>query len=169
MLVAADVAAQISEEVHGAALPRRAEDLRERGLQSRVRIADGKLDADQAPRDERAQELAPERLGLRGADVQADDLPAARLMHSVRDHDALACDAAAVADLLDLGVDEQIRIAALQRPLAERLDVLVEQTGDPADLRLADAQPEALDELVDAPGRDAADIRLLDDRHERLL
>ena len=46
----------------------------------------------------------------------------------------LRCNAAAVADLLDLGVDEQIRVAALQRPLAERLDLLVEQPGDPADL-----------------------------------
>src|SRR3954451_13554482 len=85
------------------------------------------------------------------------------------DHDALALNAAAVADLLDLGVDEQIRVAALQRPLAERLDLLIEQAGDPADLALGDPQPEALDELVDATGRDAAHIRLLHDAHERLL
>jgi hypothetical protein len=35
------------------------------------------------------------------------------------DHEALARDAAAVADLLDLRVDEQVRVAALQRPLAK--------------------------------------------------
>ena len=76
----------------------------------------------------------------------------------------LRCDAAAVADLLDLRVDEQIGVAALQRPLAKRLHLLVEQPGDPADLGLADPQPEALDELIDPPGRDAADIGLLDHR-----
>jgi hypothetical protein len=87
----------------------------------------------------------------------------------VRDHDALARHAAAVADLLDLGVDEQIRVAALQRPLTERLDLLVEQCRDPADLALGDPQPQALDELIDAPRRDAADIGLLYHRDQRLL
>src|SRR4051794_16100664 len=90
-------------------------------------------------------------------------------MHGVRDHDALAGHPAAVADLLDLGVDEQIRIAALQRPLTERLHLLVEQPGDPADLGLRDPQPERLHELIDPLRRDAADIGLLDDRDERLL
>ena len=104
------------------------------GLQARLRIADRELDADQPARDERAQELAPERLGLRGADIQPDDLAAAGLVNGVSDDDALARDPAAVADLLDLGVDEQIRVAALKRPLAERLHLLVEQPGDPADL-----------------------------------
>src|SRR4051812_8709594 len=169
VLVAAHVAAQVSEEVHGAALPRRAEDLRERRLQSRVRVGDGELDADQPARDERAQELAPERLGLGLTDVQADDLASAGLVDGVRDHDRLARDAAAVADLLDLRVDEQIRVAALQRPLAKRLDLLVEQPRDPTALALADAQPEPLDELIAPPRRHAADIGLLDDRDERLL
>jgi hypothetical protein len=105
------VAAQVAEEVHGASLPRRAEDLGERGLQARMSVADRQLDADQAARDEASEELAPERLGLRGADVEADDLAAAGLMDRVGDDDALARDAAAVADLLDLGVDEQIRVA----------------------------------------------------------
>src|SRR3954471_3037217 len=161
--------AQVPEEVHGAALPRRPEHGGERGLQSRVRIADGQLDADQAARDQAPEELAPERLGLRRADVEADDLAAAGLVDGVRDHDTLALHAAAVADLLDLGVDEQIRIGALQRPLAERRDLLIEQAGDPADLALGDPQPQALDELIDAPGRDAAHIRLLHHGEQRLL
>jgi hypothetical protein len=54
----------------------------------------------------------------------------------VGDHDALARHAAAVADLFDLRVDEQIRVAALQRALAERLHLLIEQAGDPADFAL---------------------------------
>ena len=101
-----------------------------------VRVADGQLHPDQATRNEAAHELGPERLGLRWADVQADDLPPAGLVHAVGDHHALALNAAAVADLLDLRVDEQIGVAALQRPLAERLDLLVERPRDPADLRL---------------------------------
>src|SRR3954467_14650326 len=169
VVVAAHVAAEIAEEVHRAALPRRPEDLGEGGLQAGMRVADRQLDADQAARDERAQELAPEALGLRLADVQADDLAAAGLVDGVRDHDALALNAAAVADLLDLGVDAQIGVAALQRALAEGLHLLVEQPRDPADLRARDAQPQRLDELIDAPRRDAAHIRLLDDRDERLL
>lgn len=38
------------------------------------------------------------------------------------------------ADRLDLRVDEHVRVAALQRTLAERLDLLIQQPGDPADL-----------------------------------
>ena len=45
-------------------------------------VADGELDADEAAGDEAAQELGPERLGLRLADVQADDLPAPGLVHA---------------------------------------------------------------------------------------
>ena len=56
-------------------------------------------------------------------------------MHRVRDDDALALNSPAVADFLDLRVDEQVRVAALQRPLPKRLDLLVEQPSDPADLR----------------------------------
>jgi hypothetical protein len=87
----------------------------------------------------------------------------------VRDDHALARDTAAVTDLLDLGIDEQIRVAALQRPLTERGDLLVEQPGDPADLRLADAQPQRLDELIDPARRHAAHVGLLHHADERLL
>jgi hypothetical protein len=54
-----------------------------------------------------------------------------------------------LAHLLDLGVQEQVRVAALQRARPEGVDVLVERAADPADLRLGDAQAEALDELID--------------------
>ena len=96
-----------------------------------MRVSDRQLHPDQAARDERPQELRPERLGLGLADVQADDLAAPGLVNGVRDHDAFALHAAAVADLLDLRVDEQVRVAALQRALSKRRDLLVEQAGDP--------------------------------------
>jgi hypothetical protein len=45
--------------------------------------------------------------------VDADDLPAARLVHAMRDDQRLGHHAPAIADLLDLRVQEQIRISAL--------------------------------------------------------
>jgi hypothetical protein len=121
------------------------------------------------PRHERPQKLAPERLSLRCADVEADDLPASRLVHGVRDNHALRHHATAISDLLDLGVEEQIGIAALQGTLAKRFDLLVEQTADARHLRARGPQPERLHQLVDTAGRDPAHIGLLDDRHQRLL
>jgi hypothetical protein len=89
------------------------------------------------------------------------------------DNNRFALDAAAVADLLDLGIDEQIQVAALELELAlalaEGLDLFVEQPGDPRHLAPADPQPQRLDELVDPPRADAADIGLLDDGDQRLL
>ena len=169
VLVAAGVAQAVAQEVHGAALPRRAQDLSDRILQAFVGVGDDQLHTDQPARDERAHEVGPERLGFGLTDVEADDLPPAGLVHTVGNDHALANDAAAVADLLDLAVEEQIGVAALQRPRAERLDLLIEPGADPADLAAAHAQPEALHELVHAPGRDATDIGLLDHREQRLL
>jgi hypothetical protein len=128
------VSAEIPEEMNGAALPRRTEDLRQSGLQARVRVTDRELHPAEAPGDQRPQELAPKRLRFRLADVEADDLAAPRLVHRVRDNDALPRDPAAVPDLLDLRVDEQIRVAALPRPLPKRLDLLVEEPSDPVTL-----------------------------------
>jgi hypothetical protein len=68
-------------------------------FQPRVRAGD-QLDSDEAARDQRSEELAPERLGLRLADVEADDLAPAGLTHAMRDDNRLARDTAAVADLL---------------------------------------------------------------------
>jgi hypothetical protein len=121
------------------------------------------------PRATRLLRNSRQNASVSAADVQADDLAAAGLVDGVRDHDALARHATAVADLLDLRVNEQIRIAALQPALAERLHLLIQQASDAADLALADPQTEALDELIDAPRRHAAHVRLLDDAHERLL
>ena len=98
----------------------------------------------QAARDERTHELGPERLGLGLADVDAEDLAPARLVHAVGDHDRLADHAAAVADLLDLGVQPQVGVVALERPLPEGLDLLVQQRADPGHLRARDPEPERL-------------------------
>ena len=123
----------------------------------------------QAALDQAAQEAAPEGLRLRLADVEGDHLPVARLVHAVGEHEALAHDAASVSDLLHLGVQPQVRIAALERPVAEGVDLLVQALADPRDLALGDPQPQRLDHLVDLARGDTGDIRLLHDRDERLL
>jgi hypothetical protein len=146
-----------------------AEDLRDRGLQAGMRVADRELHTDQAALDQAAQERGPERLGLGLADVDAQDLAAAGLVHAVRDHQRLVDHPAAVADLLHLGVEKDIRVAALQRARPERVDVLIQRPADAADLAATDPQAEALHELIDPPGRDAAHVGLLDHRQQRLL
>ena len=124
-------------------------------------VGDDQLDVDQAARDQAPDELRPERLGLGGTDIEADNFSPAGLVDALRDDDTLALHPASITDLLDLGIEKQIEVAALKRPRAERLDLLIQSRADPTDLAATDAQPEALDELVHAPGRDAAHIRLL--------
>jgi Histidine kinase-like ATPase domain len=169
MLVLAGMAEAVAQEVHGAALPAAAEDLRDRGLQPGMRVGDGQLHADQAALDQTTQEAGPERLGLGLPDIDREDLAPAGLMDTMRDHERLVDDAPAVAHLLDLGVEEHIRVAALQRPGPERVDVLVQRRTDATDLAPGNAQPEALDQLVDASCRHAAHIRLLDHCQQCLL
>ena len=123
----------------------------------------------QAAGAQRPEELAPERLGLGLADVEADHLAAAGLVHGVGDHQALLAHPAALADLLDLAVQPQVGVAALQWPLAEDLHLLIEAATEPGDLVLGQMQPHLLDEAVDLARGDAVDVGLLDDRDQRLL
>ena len=64
------MAERLAEEVDGAALPGAAEHLGDRLLQALVGVGDDELHAGQAALDQRAQELAPERLRLGLADVE---------------------------------------------------------------------------------------------------
>jgi hypothetical protein len=130
------MAETVAQEVDRATLPRAPEHLRDRRLQAGVRVADGQLDADQAALDQAPEELGPERFGLGLADVDRENLAAPGLMHAMRDHERFGDDAPAVADLLDLRVEEHVGVAAFKRPGAERVDVLVERLADPADLAL---------------------------------
>ncbi len=126
-------------------------------------IGDRELDPDQPAPHQAAQKVAPKGLRFGLADVEADHLAAAGLVDAIGDHDALAANAAAVADLFDLGVEPQVWVAAVQGPGPERLDLLIEAGGDPRDLRAGDPEPERLDQLVDAASGDPADVGLLDD------
>jgi hypothetical protein len=96
-----------------------------------VCVGDDQLDAAEAALDQSAEEAAPESLGLALADVDADHLAVARLVDGVGEHERLRYDAAAIADLLDLGVEPQVGVAALERPVAERLYLLIQASADP--------------------------------------
>ena len=97
----------------------------------RPAVADDQLHPGQPALDQVAQERAPERLRLRFADVEADHLSVAGLVHGVGEHQRFTHDAAAIADLLDLRIQPQIGVAALERAVAERLHLLVESLADP--------------------------------------
>jgi len=81
-----------------------------------------------------------ERLRLGLADVDAENLTPAALMDAVSDHQRLGHHAAAVTDFLDLRVEEQVRVGALQRPAAERVNVLIKRLADSTDFGLRDTQ-----------------------------
>jgi hypothetical protein len=156
--------------VHGAALPRAGQDASDRVLEALVVVADGELDAVQAAGAQPAQKLGPERLGLDLAEVDADDLAPTALVDRVGDHQRLGDHAAVIAHLELLGVEPQVRVGALKRPGAERLDLLVQRPAQGRHAVLGHAlDAQLLDEPVDLARRDAVDVGLHHDRDDRLL
>src|SRR5271154_5587963 len=77
----------VAHGVNPAALPGGVDQLGDRRLDALVGIGDDQLDAAQAPPSQLAQELGPEGLGLRGADVHAEHLaPPVRVHADGDDH-----------------------------------------------------------------------------------
>ncbi len=108
-------------------------------LQTLVSIRDHQLDACQPPLDEPFEEGRPEGLGLRRADVQADDLapPVGVDRHS--DYHRDGHDPTAFA-LSEIGrIEPQIGPLALQRTVEEGADPLVDVLAQLRDLGLGDA------------------------------
>jgi hypothetical protein len=126
-----DVAEHVAQEMDGAALPGAAQHLGDRGLEAGVGVGDAQPHPLQAPGPQAAEELPPEALGLGLAEVQADDLTAAAVVDAVRDHQRLVPDPTRLTHALDLGVQPQIRVGALQGPLPEHPDLLVQATAQP--------------------------------------
>jgi ABC-type branched-subunit amino acid transport system ATPase component len=114
-----------------------------------VLVGDAEAHTLQAAAAQVAQQLRPERLRLRLAAVEADHLAPTGLVDAVRDHQALAHDAAAISDLLDFRVEPDVRVAALERPRAEGFHLLIEAGADARHLAAGDAQPERLDQLLE--------------------
>ena len=102
--------------------------------------------------------------------MQADDLALAFGVGGHGDYRRDRDDPAALA-LLEVGrVEPEIRPFAGKRAVEEGVDPVVDVLAQLADRALADAgQPHRLHQVVDAPGRDAADPGLLDHRHQGLL
>ena len=164
------VTQHVANEVHRAALPRAAKHPGDRVLEAEMLVRRTDAHPGEAALAQRAQKRDPVGLGLDLADVQADDLPATGLVDRVGDHECLGVDVPAVADLDDLGVQPQVRVRALQRPLPERLDLVVQRPAQRADAILAHGvDAELLDETVDLARRHAVDVSLHHDRDDRLL
>src|SRR5438477_12989969 len=133
-------------------------------------VGDDQLDPTPAAPRQALQKRRPERLGFRGADMQPDDLASAVGVAGDRDHCRHRHDAAALTLLQVGGVEPQIRPLAGERAVEKRVHPLVDLLTQLGNLRLADpGQPHRLHQIVDPPGRHAADPRLLDDRDQRLL
>ena len=110
-------------------------------------IGDHQLDPAHAAPCETLQKTRPKGLGLRGADVQPDDLASAVAIGRHRNYRGDRDNAAALALLQVSGVEPQIRPLAGERPVEKGMDALVDlprlregrllaQLGN---LRLADA------------------------------
>ncbi|CAN5776519.1 hypothetical protein BH20ACT14_BH20ACT14_10060 [soil metagenome] len=91
-------------------------------------------------------------------------------MDGVGEHERLRTDVAAVAHLEVLGVEPQVRVVALERPPAERIDLLVERAAERRDPILRHSlDPELLNQPIDLARRDPVHVRLEHDRDDRLL
>jgi hypothetical protein len=135
-----------------------------------VGVGDHQLHPSQAAADQAAQELAPERLGLGRSHVQADHLALAGLVDPVGDHQGPVLDPTAGPDLLHLGVQPQVWIGAVQGPLPEGGDLLVQAATQPGDGVLGHpGQPQGLHQPIHLAGGDAVDVGLLPHRDQGLL
>ena len=142
----------------------------DRGLEPLVLIGDRQAHTVQPPLLERAQELDPERARLDLADIQADHLPHAGLVHRVGDHQRLGHHPPVVTHLDLFGVQPQVRVGALKRPLPERLDLLIQRSAHRAHAVLGHpVDPQLLHQPVDLPRTHAVHIGLEHDRDDRLL
>ena len=101
-------------------------------------IRDDELHAFEPAPDELAQEGRPEGLGLRGADVQTDDLAPPIGVDRHGDYRRDRDDAAALAHLQVGGVEPEIGPLAGQGTLQEGQDPLVDVLAELGDLALAD-------------------------------
>jgi hypothetical protein len=160
----------VAHEVHAAALPARAEHFGDGDLDTLMRVRDHQLDAAQPTPRQLAEEVRPKSLGLRCADRQAQHLAPTGTVDANRDDHRYRDDAAVVTHLQVGRIQPHIRPVALERPVEEGLDLVIDLAAEPRHLALGDtAHPHRLDEIVDRARRHTLDIGLLDHRRQRLL
>ena len=111
-------------EVYPAALPdRTGQHLAQGGFQALVAAADHQLHPLQAALDQATQETQPEGAIFAGDDGKTQERPLTALPHPYRYDGGLADDAVVDAHLDVQGDQPDVRVAALQRPVAKRLDL----------------------------------------------
>jgi hypothetical protein len=160
----------IAHEVHPAALPGGAHDAGDRALEALVSIGDDQLHAGKTAPNKVLQEVGPEDLRFRGADMQADDLAPALGVDGHGDYCGNADDPPAFAYLEIGGIEPEIRPFAGERAFQKGMDALVNVLAKLGDGGLGDAgHAHGLDEFIDPPGADPADPRFLDHRNQRFL
>src|SRR4051812_32656248 len=166
LLALAHVRQGAPHPVDSAALPGGAQHAPDRALEALVGVRDDELHALEAAPDQAPQERGPEGLGLRGAEVQADDLAPPLAVDRHGDYRRDRHDPAALPDLQVRRVQPEVRPLPLQRAGEEGVHALVDVLAQLGDRALRDArEPHGLHEIVHPPGRDPADPRLLDDGH----
>lgn len=140
------------------------------GLQAGMGVGNDELHAVEAARLQPAQKLGPEGLRLGGAGSKPDDLPPPVGVDRDGDYGGDGDDPPALTNLQVGGIQPDIGPFTGQRTVQELADALVNVLAEFGHRALGDAaEPHGLNQFVHAPGRDAADPRLLDHRDQRLL
>ena len=138
-----NVAEQVAQEVHPAALPGAAlEHPLDRRRQPQMGIGDHRPRAREAALLERAQELAPEAFGLAVAYGNSEHLAVAEGVDADRHHHRRGADLHVAAETaVEIGgVEVDVRKAGmLQRPAEKGFHLLIEALADAAHLRFGDA------------------------------
>jgi hypothetical protein len=151
--------------VDPATLPGRLEHALDGRLDTLVGVGDHQLDPGEPPALELAQELQPEGLGLRGADVHTQHFAPAVGVDRHRDGHGDRDDPPVLTDLDVGGVDPEIRPVPFDRSGQERLDPVVDLFAQAADLALGDAgHAHGLDQIIHPAGRDALDVESMQKR-----
>ena len=164
---------QVRGVVRAATLPGRAGQVRRDGFdQARVRVAGDQAHAGQAAGCQVGEELVPRGTGFAGGHAQAEDLAVPVSVDPDRDQRDGVDHPAPFADLHRECVrgHERERSRLGQRPVAELLHDLVQISGHPRDLRLAQpVDPQGFHELVHAAGADPGEVAVSDDGDQRRL
>ena len=148
----------VAHPMHAAPLPGGPENLGDGVLEAVMGIGDHQLHRLQAAADEGLEKAGPEGLCLRGPDLQPDDLTASVGADGDGDYGCHGHDPAALALLEVSRVQPEIGPFALQWPVEEGADALIDVFAELGNLRLADpGQSHGLDEVVHSAGRDALD------------
>jgi hypothetical protein len=125
-LLGCRMAQEVAGPVNAAALETSVEDAPGSRAQALVVIGDDELDAAQAAIGQRAKELGPEDLGLRGTRGDAQDLAPAVGVDGDSDYHGNTDDPATLPRLQVGRVDPEIRPVPFDRPRKERLYALID-------------------------------------------